>query len=100
MKKVLTFLLVVLSWGFMAAQDTSETPSYEKRVFQMDEDEMPYAILLPENYDASKSYPLLLFLHGAGERGSISTFHYFPVFICNYLTIKFLRGFCVGICTY
>ena len=70
MKKVITVLLIVLSWGFVAAQDTSETPSYEKRVFHMGEDEMPYAILLPENYDASKSYPLLLFLHGAGERGS------------------------------
>ena len=28
-----------------------------------------YRILYPLNYDAGKQYPLILFLHGAGERG-------------------------------
>lgn len=28
-----------------------------------------YAQYLPENYDETKEYPLVLFLHGAGERG-------------------------------
>lgn len=32
--------------------------------------DMPYRILLPKYYDPSKSYPLLLFLHGIGERGT------------------------------
>jgi predicted peptidase len=31
--------------------------------------DMPYRILLPKNYDARKEYPLLVFLHGVGERG-------------------------------
>jgi len=30
---------------------------------------MPYRLFVPANYDASKSYPLVLFLHGSGERG-------------------------------
>lgn len=31
---------------------------------------LPYRMLRPKNYDESKSYPLVLFYHGAGERGS------------------------------
>lgn len=31
---------------------------------------LPYRILYPENYDKTKKYPLLLLLHGGGERGS------------------------------
>lgn len=31
--------------------------------------ELNYLIYLPKDYDAKKSWPLLLFLHGAGERG-------------------------------
>ena len=30
---------------------------------------MDYLIYLPKNYDERESWPLLLFLHGAGERG-------------------------------
>jgi predicted peptidase len=31
---------------------------------------MGYRLFVPENYDSKKSYPLVLFLHGAGETGS------------------------------
>lgn len=54
--------------------DTTSTPiepptfndQYEYGSFE----DMPYRILLPRNYSESKQYPLLLFLHGRGERGS------------------------------
>ena len=43
---------------------------YEKKEFVFAEGKtLPYRILYPVNYDKTKKYPLLLFLHGAGERG-------------------------------
>jgi predicted peptidase len=43
---------------------------FEKKQFIYKNDTLPYRILYPENYDKSKNYPLLVFLHGAGERGN------------------------------
>ena len=43
---------------------------FEQRVYpSVDGNILPYRILYPENYDKNKKYPLVLFLHGAGERG-------------------------------
>jgi len=43
---------------------------YEKKEFVFAERKtLPYRILYPANYDKTKKYPLLLLLHGAGERG-------------------------------
>lgn len=30
---------------------------------------MPYRLFVPDNFDSKKTYPLILFLHGGGERG-------------------------------
>lgn len=42
----------------------------EKHTFTNKDTTLPYRLLLPENYDESKEYPLLVFFHGAGERGN------------------------------
>lgn len=43
----------------------------EKKVFKDAEGEsLQYRLFVPKDYDAKKKYPLILFLHGAGERGS------------------------------
>ncbi|HEY3412841.1 MAG TPA: prolyl oligopeptidase family serine peptidase [Armatimonadota bacterium] len=36
----------------------------------LDKKDYPYVVYVPENYDATKAWPLIMFLHGAGECGS------------------------------
>ena len=36
---------------------------------------IPYRYYLPENYDPSKSYPMVLYMHGNGSRGSDNVIH-------------------------
>ena len=44
---------------------------FDAKTFQTDSGyTLPYRIYIPYNYDSSKAYPLVLFLHGAGERGN------------------------------
>ncbi len=40
-----------------------------------DRTRLPYRLYVPSNYDPEKDYPVLIFLHGAGERGSDNTNH-------------------------
>jgi predicted peptidase len=69
-----TFLLMLMISAVLPAcsQDIRE---YEKRSFINRGDTLPYRILYPENYQVSKKYPLVLFLHGSGERGSDNVSH-------------------------
>ncbi|GAB2576007.1 carboxylesterase family protein [Spirosoma areae] len=70
MNHLLTFLLSLVAI-LTKAQDTT---LYQKREFVGTNGlRLPYRILYPENYDATRTYPLILFLHGAGERGSDNT---------------------------
>ncbi len=43
---------------------------YQKKEFIRGGDTLLYRILYPESYDENRTYPLVLFLHGAGERGN------------------------------
>ncbi len=62
------FFIVLLSTFASNAQDYS---LFEKKEFVNKSGEvLPYRILYPENYDKTKQYPLVLFLHGGGERGN------------------------------
>ena len=67
MKKLLAFIIVVTFYLPSFSQDLS---LYEKHLFISNGDTLPYRLLLPENYNAAKKYPLVFFMHGSGERGS------------------------------
>jgi len=64
---LLVTVVIFFLFGTLNAQDLS---SYKKEVFQMDCKQMPYRLLLPKNYSQQKEYPLILMLHGSGERGN------------------------------
>ncbi len=63
--KIFILLSLFLSSALMA-----DNSMYEKREFVFKGDTLRYRVLFPENYDKSRKYPLVLFLHGSGERGS------------------------------
>jgi len=63
------FLIVGLNVIFTLSL-FSQHELFEKRQFIFESDTLPYRILYPENYDKAKKYPVVLFLHGSGERGN------------------------------
>lgn len=67
MRKVfLCFYLMLVCAFYADAQDNSV---YQKKWMVQQGDTLPYRVLLPLNYDSTKTYPVVFFLHGAGERG-------------------------------
>ncbi|MBE9463637.1 prolyl oligopeptidase family serine peptidase [Dyadobacter subterraneus] len=67
MKKIGYLLALLLYTYFSHAQDFG---AYKKELFIQGTDTLRYRILYPEKYNKKKAYPLVVFLHGAGERGS------------------------------
>ena len=69
---ILTTLLAVLASAFAQTPNEKKNPAdeYEARKHvATDGQTLNYRLLKPLNYDATKKYPVVLFLHGAGERG-------------------------------
>ena len=66
-KATLTAMLLIFMAGNAASQDYT---LYQKKIFVDKGDTMPYRLLFPENYNPRKKYPLILFLHGSGEKGN------------------------------
>jgi predicted peptidase len=67
MKSIRLLICIFLLSVVANAQDLS---LFQKQVFIKNGDTLPYRILLPKNFDATKAYPLYMFLHGSGERGN------------------------------
>ena len=67
MNKLIGLILSISLSVTTTAQDLS---LFQRKQFIIGNDTLPYRLLLPENYNPSKKYPLVFFLHGAGERGN------------------------------
>lgn len=75
MKRIMTLsaimacaLVTILAVALGAA--SAAGPELQKRVHKNDAGEtLPYRLFVPADYDKNKQYALIVFLHGAGERG-------------------------------
>jgi predicted peptidase len=67
-RSLLAVLLVLGMTQSLSAADFKDL--FDARTFKDGEKELRYRLLIPKAYDANKKYPLVLFFHGAGERGS------------------------------
>lgn len=67
MKKVFSFCIVIF---FFLSAHAQNKDLFEKQLFIIGEDTLPCRILTPINFQIGKKYPLVVFLHGAGERGN------------------------------
>ncbi len=67
MKKLFLVPIIFIS-NLANSQGISE---FRKQIFVSDDaDFLNYRLLYPQNFSTSKKYPLIIFLHGAGERGN------------------------------
>lgn len=66
---LLGLLLVIVSSNTIA----QDLELYKEKFFIQNSDTLKYRIMYPKDFSEDKNYPLVLFLHGAGERGSDNT---------------------------
>lgn len=62
-------LLFALLFSTVYIQSYSQTVFEKKSFVNESGQSLPYQVLYPQNYDSSVKYPVVLVLHGAGERG-------------------------------
>jgi predicted peptidase len=62
--------VVLFNLLFLAFIPFAMAQSFASAIYTQEGEQLPYRILLPENYNPTTSYPLVVFLHGAGERGT------------------------------
>ena len=64
----LWLLFLLISNAMLAQQEF-----FSKELYIHGKDTLKYRLLLPKDFSENKAYPVVLFLHGAGERGNDNT---------------------------
>jgi hypothetical protein len=62
---LLLFVILIANTSFSYGQRLKPGPQDLSFFSTVDETDQPYAIYIPKNFDESKEYPLVVFLHGA-----------------------------------
>lgn len=68
--KITTVLLFLICGYIPVISQVENSDSYQKHNFNSSADTLLFRFLEPNKLDSSKKYPLVIFLHGAGERGN------------------------------
>jgi predicted peptidase len=63
---ILVFLLIIIFFR----PGRTPIPTYKNKTFTANGDTLPYRLLEPVRIKTGRIYPLVIFLHGAGERGN------------------------------
>lgn len=72
MKNRIKYLLIALAVILLLvpfSMDAQSKDEFKREQFVSENDTLNYRILYPDNFSETKEYPVVLVLHGAGERG-------------------------------
>ncbi|GAA0892983.1 dienelactone hydrolase family protein [Fulvivirga kasyanovii] len=64
-----TWIKVILGFLLMHSAMAQDRNPFKKEYFVSGVDTLKYRVLWPGNFSKARQYPVVLFLHGAGERG-------------------------------
>jgi predicted peptidase len=71
MKRVIAFFGSLVAAAAITAVGAAETPSgFLDRTVRVGDNSYHYQVYVPSNFDRRRAWPIILFLHGAGERGT------------------------------
>ena len=69
-KTIRLLVFVFLFWPCFSIAQTKDRLAFDRGTFIEKGDTLPYRILFPLDFNPAKKYPLVIVLHGAGERGN------------------------------
>jgi predicted peptidase len=75
MQKGILILLILVLTGISKGIAQRQPPAFKKLVHVHKRDSLPYGLLEPMNLVKGQKYPLVIFLHGASERGTDNDKH-------------------------